>query len=420
MTDPTFGITINRSANEATTASKAQMSVVGICMPIDKAASADQTAFNTAFPLNTCVKLNSNDTSILALCDQDGGFIDAVEGINDQLGSYQTAATLVVVRVAEGVDDAATMANITGTSVAGTGIYAFLDAGPDVGVYPRLLICPGFTKTHADGAANPVLASLPTVANQILAQVIADGPAGLDDFTNWVENHAGMRIIPVSGGVYATDSTGTDVLRPMSPRVAGLFVRRDYENDGSPFKSIANQTVYGITGVEKNLRFSLTDGSTEGQQILAVHGGIIVRGESGDDFSISDGGFVFIGTDNLSEESVWDQYHKVRGRDFVELTVLRTVRSYLGKYNLTTQTIQSVVNTISTILQNRQSNGDILGFRARFDPSKNNASDLRAGHIYVDMQFEEAPVFKRLTVASRPYAAALDATIDEILAAQNA
>jgi len=35
------------------------------------------------------------------------------------------------------------------------------------------------------------------------------------------------------------------------------------------------------------------------------------------------------------------------------------------------------------------------------------------------MQFEEAPVFRRLSVTSRPYAAALTATIDEIIARQD-
>lgn len=420
MTSPVFGITIARDANEAAVPSNAQMSVIGICMPIDKADGVLDAAFTAAFPLDALVRLNSNDTSVLALCDQDGGFIDAIKGINAELGAYQVAAELVVVRVAEGDDDDETMANIVGSSVLGTGIHAFLNAGAQVGVYPRILICPGWTKAQETSAtANPVAAALPAVCEPILAVAIVDGPATLAAYTDWVETLSSRRLIPVAGGVFAEDSAGDAVLRPASPRVAGVAVRRDYESDGSPFRSWANQPIYGIVAPERKMRFSLTDGATEGQQILAAKGGIIVRGESGDDFAIADGGFVYIGTDNLSAETIWDQYHKVRGRDFVELTVLRTIRQYLGRFNLTTQTIQSVVNTVSAILDQRQSAGDILGYRCRFDPAKNNPSDLRAGHIHVDMQFEEAPVFRRLSVTSRPYAAALTATIEEIIARQD-
>ncbi|RYC10179.1 phage tail protein [Ciceribacter ferrooxidans] len=420
MTEPIFGITIARDANEAATPSKAQMSVIGICMPITKATAALDADFTAAFPLDKLVRMNSNDAALLALCDPDGAFIDAVQGINAQLGSYQMAAELVVKRVAEGLDADETMANIVGSSATGTGIHAFLNAGAEVGVYPRIIICPGHTSAQDTPAtANPVAAALPAVCEQILAVAIVDGPSTLAGFTDWVETLSSKRLIPVAGGVYAENSAGAAVLRAASPRIAGVAVRRDYENGGSPFRSWANQAIYGITAPERKLRFSLTDGTTEGQQILAAKGGIIVRGESGDDFAIADGGFVYIGTDNLSAETIWDQYHKVRGRDFIELTVLRTIRQYLGRFNLTTQTIQSVVNTIAAICDQRQSAGDILGSRSRFDPDKNNPADLRAGHIYVDLQFEEAPVFRRLSVTSRPYAAALTATINEIIARQD-
>ncbi|MES0144763.1 phage tail protein [Mesorhizobium sp. M0015] len=507
MTDPVFGITIRRDANESAMPSNALMSVVGICMPFDKAATATQEAFDAAFPLGIAVRLNSNDTALLALCDKDSLFIDAVEGVNAQLGPFQVAAQLVVNRVAEDDDIGETIANIIGSSVDGTGIHSFVNAGADLGVYPRLIMTPGYTTqqfgalshlmlstqgsaitvaptigftgggsdpnkvlptAHAvmgtgpdaqkvaslvidtagaylsgtiavtftgggvDGGkvlptaagtieelANGVCAALPEVLNKILAVAIVDGPNGLAAFTQWRETLSSDRLIPVTPGIKRLDASGDVVTRPAAPRVIGVAVRRDYQADGRPFRSWANQALYGIVGPEQNYRFSLTDGSTEGQEILAAQGGIIVRGDSGDDFAIAEGGFVYIGTDNLSAETIWQQYHKVRGRDFIELTCLRTLRQFLGRFNLTTQTIQSVINTVHDILAKAEAQGDILGFKVKFDPDLNNAQDLRAGHIYIDAQFEEAPVFRRLTMTSRPYAPALQATIDEILARQN-
>ncbi|RVC59464.1 phage tail protein, partial [Mesorhizobium sp. M2A.F.Ca.ET.046.02.1.1] len=289
----------------------------------------------------------------------------------------------------------------------------FTGGGADAGK-----VLPTATAT-VEELANAVCAALPEVLNKILAVAIVDGPNGLSAFTQWRETLSSDRLIPVTPGVKRIDKDGDVVTRPAAPRIAGVAVRRDYENDGRPFRSWANQALYGIVGPEQNYRFSLTDGSTEGQEILAAQGGIIVRGDSGDDFAIAEGGFVYIGTDNLSAQTIWQQYHKVRGRDFIELTCLRTLRQFLGKFNLTTQTIQSVVNTVHDILAKAEANGDILGFKCRFDLELNNAQDLRSGHIYIDAQFEEAPVFRRLTMTSRPYAPALQATIDELIARQN-
>ena len=63
MTDPVFGITIRRDANEAAVPSNALMSVVGICMPFAKAATASQEDFDAAFPQGVAVRMNSNDTT---------------------------------------------------------------------------------------------------------------------------------------------------------------------------------------------------------------------------------------------------------------------------------------------------------------------------------------------------------------------
>ena len=106
----------------------------------------------------------------------------------------------------------------------------------------------------------------------------------------------------------------------------------------------------------------------------------------------------------------------MRGRDFIELTAIRTLRNYLGRFNLTTQTIQAVVNTVSTILAQAEARGEILGFQCRFDPVENNAADLRTGKIVIDARFEDVPVFRKATLLSRPYSPALDATIAELLA----
>ncbi|KRQ99286.1 hypothetical protein [Bradyrhizobium valentinum] len=267
-----------------------------------------------------------------------------------------------------------------------------------------------------DALANPIAATLPAVLNSYLGVAVIDAPPSTEAAAlDYRETLSSNRLIIVDPDVKVLEN-GVVVHKPASPRIIGVAVRRDFEYEGRPFHSWANQPIYGIVGPGRNIEFSLTDGATEGQDLLGHQIGPIVRGETGDDFAIAEGGFVFVGYENVGEDAVWQQYHKVRGRDFIELTVLRTLRYYLGKFNLTTHTIQTVVNVVGNLLNIAQSKGDILGYLCRFDPDQNNPDDLRTGKIYVDARFEEAPMFRLATILSRPHRPALEQTIATLTA----
>jgi phage tail sheath protein FI len=293
-----------------------------------------------------------------------------------------------------------------------------LTAAPSVGFTGGGGTGAAATATIAD-VANPVVAALPAVLNALYAVAAVDSNGeDRDDDVDARETIQSERILVVTPSVEMIDGNGNTVTHALSAAVLGLFVRRDFENEGRPFKSVMNQPVYGILGPSRAIEFSLTDGASEGQDLLAHQIGPLVRGESGDDFAIAEGGFVFLGFEGTGEETIWRQIHKVRGRDFIELTVIRTLRQYLGRWSLTTQTIQAVVNTASAILEKAQARQEILGFTCRFDPDENNTADLRTGHIHVDARFEDVPVFRRATLLSRPYQPALQATIDQLISAQ--
>ena len=149
MSDPTFGMSITRIDNEPRPAVWSDMSVVGV---IGTAENADATKF----PLNTPVFMYSDDTKMLAKLGSTGTLYDAIKGVNDQLGEFQVAAKVVVVRVAEGVDALTTIQNIVGTAAAGTGLFAFLDAGPVLGIIPRLLMAPGYTSQQAPDGVDAI------------------------------------------------------------------------------------------------------------------------------------------------------------------------------------------------------------------------------------------------------------------------
>ena len=101
------------------------------------------------FPLNEPVEIVGNPRKAADLDTTGNGLgtlKDAVDGIFDQAG-----ATVVIVRVAEGVDFDETISNILGDLTAGTGVWAFLDAKAKVHLQPKVLIAPGFTSHRVNG-----------------------------------------------------------------------------------------------------------------------------------------------------------------------------------------------------------------------------------------------------------------------------
>jgi uncharacterized protein len=494
MSDPVFGLSIERVDNEPRPAVGADLSVVGL---VGTAPGAN----SEVFPYNTPVALFSDETSKILALGLTGTLAKQIDLINAQLGEYQVAARIVIVRVEEGDTDDETMANIIGSSGLKTGLWALPLAGPMLGVIPRLIGVPGYTYQQYSGLAalalgtqgsnlteaptvvfsgggnhpnkvlptahvvmgtgddadkaaslvidtvgsnlsgsltvsftgggsdedkvqptatatlallaNPVVAALRPVLTKLIGHAVVSGPhSTLQAFNDWRETIQDDRIIPVEtwakAGSPATDidSIGT---------VLGIAVRRDHEKGGRPFHSWANQPVYGIVGPNRPIDFSLTDGTTEGQAILALNGGVILRGEAGVETAIASGGFVYVGTDNAGEDELWRFYNVMRGRDYVHLTFLKTLRYYLGRFNLKGQTIEAVLSTMTTVMRDLQADGDILGFKIGFTRDQNNPENLRRGRFTIDFAAEEAPVLRYLGIRSSRYRPALDALLDDLL-----
>ena len=408
MSDPTFGISITRIDNEPRPAVWSDMSVVGL---IGTAPAADASVF----PVDTPVFMYSDDVVKRQALGSTGTITQALNLINAQLGEFQVAAKVVVVRVAEGESVDETIANIVGDGVS-TGLEAFVQAGPLLGIIPRLICAPGFTSQRQGSNSNAVCVALPAICNRLLAHAVVDGPATTEQAAlDWRETLSSNRLIPVEPAVKVMHGTEIAVV-PLAPAVIGIGVRRDHEKQGRPFHSWANQPVQGIVGPSRPINFSLTDGTTEGQRLLSHNLGVLLRGELGVESAISAGGFVYVGTDNAGEDDLWRFYNVTRGRDYIHLMFLRTLRFYLGRFNITGQTIQAVLNTMGFAMRDLKADGDILGYEVKFARDQNSPEELRQGRFTVNFAAEEAPVLRYLGIQSARYRPALDALLDDLLA----
>lgn len=274
-----------------------------------------------------------------------------------------------------------------------------------------------YTVDTLSNGANPVVANLTAVLNQLIGHAIVEstGTSEENDF-DWRETFQSLRLIPVSGGVRVMDpNTSFVVFRPLAPRVAGLLVRRDHET-GAPFHSAANQPIQGIIGPGRDITYALTDSANEAQELLAANIGVVVRGQIGDDFAIASGGFIFIGTDTASEDELWRFYNVSRGRDFIHLTLLRALRYFLGRYNISVHTIVAIENTMKGILRDLYADEHILGYAIEFPAASNSADEIRAGHVTIGFRAEEPPVLRHLTVESRRFRNAIDTMVGQLAA----
>jgi phage tail sheath protein FI len=141
---------------------------------------------------------------------------------------------------------------------------------------------------------------------------------------------------------------------------------------------------------------------------------VLVRGEIGSDFAIASGGFVFIGTDNLGEDELWRFYNVTRGRDYIHLGLIRALRFFLGRFNITGQAVQAILNTMGFFLRDLQADQNILGYRVTFTGGKNSAEQIRLGRLTIGFKAEEPPVLKRIIIESARYREAIDATIAQL------
>lgn len=365
-------------------------SVIGL---IGTAPDADATAF----PLNTPVLIAGNRVEAAKLDtvgDGEGTLPAAIDAIFDQTG-----AVVVVVRVEEGIDDAATRANIVGgvdaTTGAYEGVHAFLAAESVLGFAPRILCAPGFTserpedpETPGTYLANPVVAELLGIADRLRAVIIADGPDTNDaDAIAWAGDFGSKRVYVVDPGVKVLD--GTDIVsQPASARVAGIIAKSDAERGF--WWSPSNREVYGIMGTTRPVDFALGDANCRANLLNEQNVATIIRQD----------GYRLWGNRTLSMDPKWAFLSVVRTADMINESLLRA-HLWAVDRNIAKTYFEDVVAGVNAYLSHLKQIGAILGGKCWADPDLNTPEQLAAGKVYFDFDFTPPTPAEHVTFRSR-------------------
>lgn len=339
-----------------------------------------------------------------------------VPGYTSQVNDGVTAITVSNGGTGYTADFAVTATGGSGTGFAGIARVAdgavqsidITNPGKGYSAAPTLVLSAGAGTGAAATAAigdvcNQICVTMPVIAERLKAQFLPEGPTSSRELAlTWLES------LPRSSAIIhplrqdgKVRINGVDVVKPLSPYIIALYARRDSETEGVPARSIANQSINGLIGVTPKIPLDITSDASIGMMDIEQRFGIVIRGETGVDGSLADGGLTFWGTDTLSADAQWLFANVVRLRSYVEINQVKAIRFYIGKYNLTVQSVQAIRNTMESHLSDLRANGYIIDYRVFFIPDNNTPEELRLGFLDIAFKMEEPAPLRKVTIRSR-------------------
>jgi len=367
----------------------AQTAVVGL---MGTAPDADPEKF----PINTPVLLTGNPAAAADLGDT-GTLKDAVDDVFDQIGAYT-----IVIRVEEGLDAAETMSNLVGDATQLTGVHALKKAEAQLGIKPRLIAIPGFTS--GDGqTANPVVAELVGVLDELKAVAFVDGPDTTDaDALAYRELIGSQRVYIVDPKVLVWDTTTSAyVARPASARFAGVQARVD-TNLGF-WHSLSNKPINGIGGASRTVTYGL-----QANYLNENHVGTIINMGSG---------FITWGNRAATEDDLWVFLSVRRTADFINEAIEKAYLEFVDK-PFSAANLKFMLESGNAVMRTFKASGAILGGRVWINETLNEPTEMAAGKITLSMEFEPpAPMEDIRFVAHRNIQYYLELTKEALQAA---
>jgi len=364
----------------------ARQGVIGI---VGTAPAADADVF----PVNVPVLIAGSPVEAAKLDlvgDGAGTLPDALTDIFKQAG-----ALVVVVRVEEGVDDAATRVNVIGGIDGGTGqhlgVHALLDAQSIVKASPKILIAPGFTsfvtrdvEEAITGA--PVVSELIPIANRLRAHIIADGPDTTDaEAITFRELFTSRRVIVLDPHSKVYDAAADEVVvQPSSSAAAGIFAKTRFS------RSPSNQPIVGIVGTSRAVDFTMGDPLSRANLLNEDEVMTIIQEE----------GYRLWGNRTCSTDAVYAFIATSRTADAIDEALLQSHLWALAR-GVTKTYIGAVLEGVNDYLRFLKGNGDILGGSAWFDKDANPASQIEQGVLNFDFDFTPVPTAERIRFRRR-------------------
>lgn len=330
----------------------------------------------TAFPLDRPVLVTDVATAI-----GNAGVTGTLARTLDAIKDHGNPA-IVVVRVAEGADEAETTSNVIGTTTAEgqkTGLQALTAAKSLLGVSPRILGVPGLD-TQA------VATELASIAELLraFAYVSAWNCATKEDAVAYRENF-GARELMVMWPDFLSWDTVANANATDYAVARALGLRAKIDEDSGWHKTISNVEVEGVTGITKDVFWDLQNPATDAGYLNANEVTTLIR----------KGGFRFWGSRTCSEDPLFAFENYTRTAQVLADTMAEAHFWAVDK-PLHPTLARDIVDGINAKMRELIRNRYLIGGQAWFDPLKNDKDTLKAGKLLISYDYTPVPPLENL------------------------
>ncbi|MEH6490746.1 phage tail sheath protein [Halopseudomonas sp.] len=334
----------------------------------------------TVFPLNQPVLL-TNVLSAIGDAGTEGTLAASLRAIADQ-----TKPFTIVVRVEEGLDEAATTANIIGGATGGeyTGMQALLAAKARLGVTPRILGVPGL-----DDPA--VTAALVTVAQSLRAFAYASAwdCADKEAAVAYRDTFGARELMLLWPDFRAFDTTAAATVdAPAVARALGL--RAKIDQTVGWHKTLSNVPVNGVTGISKDVFWDLQNPATDAGYL----------NENEITTLIQQSGFRFWGSRTCSEDPLFAFENYTRTAHVVADTMAEA-HLWAIDQPMHPSLVKDMIEGINAKFREWKTRGYIIDGSAWYDPELNTPERLKAGKLAIDYDYTPVPPLEDLTFQQR-------------------
>ncbi|OKB67665.1 phage tail protein [Serratia marcescens] len=335
----------------------------------------------TLFPLNTPVLI----TDVLAASGKAGKKGTLARSL--LAIAEQAKPVTVVVRVAEGKDEAETTSNIIGGADENgkyTGMKALLAAQAELGVKPRILGVPGHDNQE-------VATALAGICQQLRAfgYISAYGCKTVSDAIKYRANFSQRELMLIwPDFINWNTTTNSSDIAFATARALGLRAKIDQETGWH--KTLSNVGVNGVSGISASVFWDLQTAGTDADLLNEGCVTTLIRKD----------GFKFWGSRTCSDEPLF-QFENYTRTAQVLADTLAEAHLWAVDRPLTPTLIRDMIDGIKAKFRELKSAGLIIDGDCWYDESANDKETLKAGKLFIDYDYTPVPPLEDLTLRQR-------------------
>ncbi|OJT38309.1 phage tail sheath protein [Serratia plymuthica] len=335
----------------------------------------------TLFPLNTPVLI----TDVLAAsgkAGKKGTLSRSLLAIAEQ-----AKPVTVVVRVAEGKDEAETTSNIIGGADENgkyTGMKALLAAQAELGVKPRILGVPGHDNLE-------VATALAGICQQLRAfgYISAYGCKTVSDAIKYRAGFSQRELMLIwPDFVNWNTTTSSSDIAFATARALGLRAKIDQETGWH--KTLSNVGVNGVSGISSSVFWDLQTVGTDADLLNQGCVTTLIRKE----------GFKFWGSRTCSDDPLF-QFENYTRTAQVLADTLAEAHLWAVDRPVTPTLIRDMIDGIKAKFRELKSAGLIIDGDCWYDENANDKDTLKAGKLFIDYDYTPVPPLEDLTLRQR-------------------